>query len=35
MAYENIVNNAKLAQDLELASYVNEIKSNPQKLQTF
>ena len=35
MPYENIVNNAKLAQDLELSSYVNEIKSDPQKLQIF
>jgi len=35
MPYENVINNAILAQDIELASYVNELKSNPQQLQTF
>ena len=35
MAYENIVNNTKLAQDIELVSYINELKSRPQDLQTF
>ena len=35
MPYENVVNDAILAQDRELAEYVNQIKSNPQNLQTF
>jgi len=35
MSYQNVINNAILAQDIELASYVNELKNNPQKLQTF
>ena len=35
MSYQNVINNAILAQDIELASYVNELKDNPQKLQTF
>jgi len=35
MPYQNVVNNAILAQDLELSSYVNELRNNPQNLQTF
>jgi len=35
MPYQNVINNAILAQDIELTSFVDELKSNPQNLQTF
>jgi len=35
MAYQNVINSAILAQDIELTSFVDQLKSNPQNLQSF
>ena len=35
MSYENDINNAMLAQDIELTTFINELKKNPQNMQTF
>ena len=35
MPYENVINNAILAQDIELTTFINELKKNPHDLQQF